>query len=585
MKHLSSFLRGSLPAALLLLLWLAGPAARAQAPAWQVATALCQCQTTSASYLSISATATDGTGNLYLAGIFQGTISLGNATLISSNGSALTRSGFVAKWNIATNRVVWAQQTSGPVEETITGVAVQGTSVYVVGEFKGATATLGSLPLQNNGDPTGYFSEVFVAKLTDSGTSGSVVWAKSAGSAADDAVSGLVVNGTGVYLAGRFNGPTASFGSTVLANADANGFSSDVFVAKLTDSGATSTFNWAQRAGGSGNELVARLASNGTNLYVLGGFNSSSATFGAYTLTKTNAPAASLFITRLTDTGSGRFDWAQQADVDSQPAVAIKGSDIYLAGVFVGTGIFGATSLVSGGGSDIFVAKLTDTGTGAGFAWAQRAGGTGNDRVSAVAVQDRTVYITGYFAGATAAFGTTTLANANASTNDGFVARLIDAGTAPSFTWADRFGSAGYDYGAVLALTGHTVAIAGGSGTPASFGSLVISNTTSANIAFLASLTDPTLTATTTATGSLSFSLSPNPARTAATLTLPALPGTGTATLTLRDALGRTLRTQTVALPAAGLRHPLDLRGLAPGIYAVQVQAGSTAATRRLVVE
>ena len=77
----------------------------------------------------------------------------------------------------------------------------------------------------------------------------------------------------------------------------------------------------------------------------------------------------------------------------------------------------------------------------------------------------------------------------------------------------------------------------------------------------------------------------PNPARTTTTALLPALPGTATATLTLRDALGRALRTQTVALSTAGLHQELDLSGLPAGLYAVQVRAGTATATRRLVVE
>ena len=65
----------------------------------------------------------------------------------------------------------------------------------------------------------------------------------------------------------------------------------------------------------------------------------------------------------------------------------------------------------------------------------------------------------------------------------------------------------------------------------------------------------------------------------------PAVPSTATATLTLLDALGRTVRTVAVSLPAAGLRHKLALRGLAPGFYALQVRAGTEVGTRLLVVE
>jgi polyhydroxybutyrate depolymerase len=68
------------------------------------------------------------------------------------------------------------------------------------------------------------------------------------------------------------------------------------------------------------------------------------------------------------------------------------------------------------------------------------------------------------------------------------------------------------------------------------------------------------------------FALFPNPARTAATVQLPPLPAAATATLTLRDALGRTVRAATLPLPAAGL-------------HVQGVEAGDATASRKLVVE
>ena len=55
--------------------------------------------------------------------------------------------------------------------------------------------------------------------------------------------------------------------------------------------------------------------------------------------------------------------------------------------------------------------------------------------------------------------------------------------------------------------------------------------------------------------------------------------------LTLRDALGRSVRAATMALPATGLTYELNLTGLAPGLYLLEVQAGTDRATQRLVVE
>ncbi|MGY3089209.1 hypothetical protein ACVWYF_002249 [Hymenobacter sp. UYAg731] len=64
---------------------------------------------------------------------------------------------------------------------------------------------------------------------------------------------------------------------------------------------------------------------------------------------------------------------------------------------------------------------------------------------------------------------------------------------------------------------------------------------------------------------------------------MPAIPGaTATATLTVLDALGRPV--PTLIMPTNS-KAALDLTGLAPGLYAVRVQAGGISVTRRLVVE
>ena len=104
----------------------------------------------------------------------------------------------------------------------------------------------------------------------------------------------------------------------------------------------------------------------------------------------------------------------------------------------------------------------------------------------------------------------------------------------------------------------------------------------SSGYSFLASLTDPTLTATTAALNPESPALYPNPAHAAVTVQLPAILGVTTATLTMLDALGRVLRTQTATTNA---RANFDLTGLPAGIYALRVTAGPQTVTRRLVVE
>ncbi len=81
------------------------------------------------------------------------------------------------------------------------------------------------------------------------------------------------------------------------------------------------------------------------------------------------------------------------------------------------------------------------------------------------------------------------------------------------------------------------------------------------------------------------FTLAPNPARTTTTLYLT-LPTAGPVIVTVRDVFGRVARTLPARpLPAGTPTLPLDVRGLTPGVYHVQVRANDHLRTQRLVVE
>ena len=103
-------------------------------------------------------------------------------------------------------------------------------------------------------------------------------------------------------------------------------------------------------------------------------------------------------------------------------------------------------------------------------------------------------------------------------------------------------------------------------------------------IAYLAALADSPFSdvalATTGAKAQANLSLTPNPAYGSVTVHLPAAPSP--AALALLDGLGRVVRTATAP---AGQDYPLELAGLAPGIYTVRVRAGEALATQKLVVE
>ncbi|MDO7851201.1 hypothetical protein [Hymenobacter convexus] len=573
------------------------PAARAQAPAWQ--TAVVTDQVGMPHFSEVSASTTDASGNVYLVGLYAGTTSFGATTL---TGTGSFPNIFVAKWSAASQGFLWAVKAGGDgfYGNYVNSIAVSGTNVYISGIVSGS-ATFGSFLLSG----TNYTTTSFIAKLSDAGTSASFGWVQPGVGA-----SALATSGTSVYVAGSF-AQTLTLGSTVLANGNQLG---NGYVAKFTDTGTGAAFGWAKQCGSLDFGRLTALSVNGTNVYVTGYFYSSTAPFDAITLTNMapfsiyREPRCDAFVAKLTDAGpSASFVWAQQVrgmGHDRILAMAVSGPSVYVAGYY-GSNFtsaqgpenppvsLGTISIANTGYYDAFVAKITDAGASSSFAWAQRAGGTGMDSATAVTVRGNSVYVAGAYNSGQADFGATTLSNAAGTTGyflrDIFLTKLVDAGATSSFAWAQQAGGAGGDYATSMGLAGTSIVVAGAVGPSASFSTQAINTasnqSTNNQVGFLAFLLDPTLLATAAAQGSLRFSLAPNPARTAATVQLPAVPGAPTATLTLTDALGRTLRTETLPLPAAGLRHELALNGLAPGFYVLHVRAGDATATRQLAVE
>ena len=561
---------------LLVLLLLAGPSARAQAPAWQTAVVLTSAES--------NASVIDANGDIYVTGRFSATVSFGSTALTSAGGADI----FVAKWSTASNRFVWAQRAGGPAADYAYAIAVNGPNVYVAGSYASMTADFGTTTLNNFSNRPGS-DNLFVTKLTDAGNTSSFTWAQQVGDSENESATLLTVAGTSVYVGGYFSSARTSFGSTVLTSPSR--YSNNVFVAKLTDAGSTSSFVWAQEINLTASGSIRELAINGSSIYLSGQFSGATCSFGSTVLTNTSPPSPStggtndVYIAKLTDAGSASsFVWAQQVGGLAEEGIgslAVSGTTVYVAGYFTSSTVsFGSIRFTPVGGENGYVAKLTDAGSTGSFVWVRQHGGR---NTSALAIQGPSLYLTGNFTAPTASFDSTVLTNAGNS--DVFIAKLTDAGSTGTFAWSHRAGGPNYDQSFALMLNGTSIFVAGIVIPPATFGNISITTTTGARTSFLASLTDPALLAPTRALAGSAFTLYPNPARATTTVLLPALPSTATATLTLFDALGRTVRSATVALPAAGLRHELSLSGLPAGIYALQVQAGVAAATRRLVVE
>jgi hypothetical protein len=540
----------------LLLLGAAG--ANAQAPAWQSALVLGQAAGDDS---RLTLTQADGTGNLFIAGTFSGSVTVGGTRLTSAGSQDI----FVAKWSRATGGFVWAVRAGGSGAEVLQAMAANSGSLYLTGMFNGPTCAVGGTMLANAGTGS---QDIFVAKLTDAGSSAGFTWAQRAGGTFNDSSNGIGVTAAGVFIAGSYSGPAAAFGTITLTAGGG-------YVAKLTESGGTAGFAWAQQAG----SLINAIAVSGTNVYLVGNFGGAAVTFGAITLT--NAGGNDIFVAKLTDAGaSGAFVWAVRAGGPGTEAglgAAAAGASVYVTGYFTSpTCTFGSSTLTNVGGQDAYVAKLTDAGASGAFVWGQRLGGTGNDYALSLTVQGSNVYVPGSFSSPTVDAGSTTLANAGAGF-DVFLAHLTDVGPSGTFTWAQRAGGTGNDYASAVSISGTEVYFAGEVAPPASFGAIALASP-SAGVGFLASVTDATALATASSAAKPAWSLSPNPA-TASVRLVSAVKGT----LTLRDVLGRVAR--VYAVPAAPAGAVLDVADLPKGVYVGQLAVGGNSYTRRLVLE
>lgn len=241
-----------------------------------------------------------------------------------------------------------------------------------------------------------------------------------------------------VVVAGSFEGAT-NIGGAQLSSA---GYT-DVFVAKFSSNGS---LLWAKRLGGvSPDQPAAVSIDKETGDVVVAGRFSGTATVDTQVLRSLGT--TDVFLSRFSKTGA--LQWAltfggTAADAATGVAVDPNG-DSLVAGQFSGVFTCGPTTLTSAGGVDIFVANVAIDGA---LRWCRRFGGSSDDSVGGIAVND-----TGLFALA-GSFGLATDLGggplSSAGLFDAFVATY--AVSNGNYRWARRLGGSGYDGGNAVAF-------------------------------------------------------------------------------------------------------------------------------------
>lgn len=234
----------------------------------------------------------DSNGNLYVVGYYQSSgVSLSGTSSTYSNFNAPLAASLLLKYapggsylgarNLTSNSSCYANALAIDASDNL----------YLYGDFSGS-ATLGGTTLSSLGG-----QDLFVARLTPALA---FTWATSGGGIYDDfAPSGrsLAVEANGnTYLTGRSYSYTVAFGNNFISNNNTNG---DAFIIGLNGGGG---WRWGQRAGGPDQDRGEAVALDGKgNLYATGDF-AGTADFGRFSLT--SAGGADAYVAKLTTAGA-----------------------------------------------------------------------------------------------------------------------------------------------------------------------------------------------------------------------------------------------------------------------------------------
>jgi hypothetical protein len=282
--------------------------------------------------------AIDGAGDIAVAGLFSGTVSLGGTDLTSSGSLDV----FIAKYAGSNGSHVWSRAVgTNSTTETAAGVAFVGTDVVFVGEFQGAGAYGGPVVMSAGA------ADIVVARYA--GNNGAHLWSARHGGTSQDAALGVAASGTSsIYVVGEFSG-MASLGGPTLSSAGL----ADAFAAKYD--AATGSHIWSKQFGGTtGDRLVSASATSSGNL-LAGGWFSGAAAVGSTTIN--SAGGIDSFLVELA-TGTGDVVTTSSfggVNEDYLTTVTSTGTRAVLAGMFRGSSSFYGFTKTSNGDFDGFV--------------------------------------------------------------------------------------------------------------------------------------------------------------------------------------------------------------------------------------
>ncbi len=375
---------------------------------------------------------TDKKGNVYVSGNYYDTAIYFNTSTSLTLPIGHFNNSFLAKYDSVGN-LKWAKNYGGP-DAGFGPMAIDTFGNILVGGAVGFNpATFGTVTIANP-----YNNAIFLLKLD---SNGNFIWVQSAEGpvGGQSGVSEITTDLSGnVIIAGGFT-LGLTFGSTNFVEPASE---SDIFIAKYNAAGG---LVWAKRTNGTGssNSTEGIATDRAGNVYITGGYRSSTIMFDALSLTNPVLVSPVTFVAKYSSAGNaawvyniGNANIAFSGSKVNGSGVTVDGNDnIYVMGLFdTDTLTVGSTKLLNAGANvteDIFVAKFNSAGSPA---WIKRYGGTLNDYGGTITTDaSGNVYIGGEFLSASLPFGTYNLTHKGM-----YVAKLDNAGNPLWAKCADR---------------------------------------------------------------------------------------------------------------------------------------------------
>ncbi|MBK8845352.1 MAG: T9SS type A sorting domain-containing protein [Bacteroidetes bacterium] len=495
--------------------------------------------------------ATDGAGNTFVTGIYDGSYSFGQIPLTCVGINA----GFVTLIN--NGMVIWAKSFS---EQNafcdVVDIKYHNGFIYFAGNFS-FYLTLDGTTIYSAGG-----NDVFLAKMD---MNGGLIWMKAYGSTGDEYASAMDLDATGnIYVAGSYYAST-TFDTQTITSAGML----DIYTAKFDSNGLC---GWLKSAGGTNVDGASGIVVKGSDIYTCGTFKGSNVSFGNGVTVTVSGSDFGIYLAKQDLNGI-----AQSASkVGQSPNLTIKNLSIdnnnrlYFGGLYVGSINLGG-NLPGAGSTNVWAACYTNSYA---KAWAK----TGGNAQLADDIGGMTVTPNGNFAivgniSAPMTFGPITVPFSGNNT-DVYTVIFDVNGTAVASQTAT---GAGEHKGASVSSSGvNQLNYCGMLAGLTNFGTTSFTPSTSNNMFFISDLSLGVLD-NEEITSSSKYIISPNPTADFVSITIPTT--TEDTRVEIMDANGKMLAIHRLSK----VNNVIDLKTFENGIYFLKVINSKSTEVKKIV--